>query len=54
MSAGQSAFAVSAEVREAWEHEAAARESLWLLAVDTLTQAARLDPHVGRWLGGAG
>lgn len=35
-------FTVSAEVQQAWASEAEARQSLWLMAVDTLTRAARL------------
>lgn len=41
MATGQEAFVVSAEVQEAWAHEASVRESLWVMAVDTLTRAAR-------------
>ena len=41
MATGQEAFVVSAEVKEAWVHEAAVREALWMMAVDTLTRAAR-------------
>ena len=41
---------MSAEVREAWEQEATARESLWLRAVEVLTQAARLTRTLaGGW-----
>lgn len=41
MATGQEAFVVSAGVQEAWAHEAEVRESLWIMAVDTLTRAAR-------------
>lgn len=41
MTAGRQAFTVRAEVQEAWAHEAAVREALWSMAVDTLTRAAR-------------
>lgn len=41
MASGQQAFVVSAEVLQAWEHEASVRDSLWSQAVTVLTQAAR-------------
>ena len=41
MATGQQPFVVSAEVLQAWEHEASVRESLWSQAVTVLTQAAR-------------
>lgn len=50
MSAWESEISMSTEVREAWEQEATARESLWLRAVEVLTQAARLTRTLaGGW-----
>lgn len=42
MSGTVHSFTLSPEVQHAWAQEREARDALWVLAVDTLTQAARL------------